>query len=152
MEKRMWCRFQVELVSDFKVHKVPSECVKSLVQFTANNSFSVIHLTGNFILEGYQVCAPWFALRELMLTNTNNAVDFHVFGNGFRDDLLHHLPRKWGWGCPAFSFLSTSCPPGSKEQHLLSSGPHFLICVLMFKVCPLFCSLQVLLFVSGTYY
>lgn len=54
----------------------------------------LVHQANHLIAEGFQVCKTHFPLHKSLLAIPNHPLVLHMFGKGFHDYLLHHLPRK----------------------------------------------------------
>lgn len=57
---------------------------------------SLVHETIHLIAEGYEASLAWFPTCKSMLTTPSDLQVLPVFGNGFQEDFLHHLPRGSG--------------------------------------------------------
>lgn len=74
------------------------DSVKCLTEVKVENVYysPFIYLTTHFITEVYQVFQAQFLLHKLMLMTLKHIFALHAPGNGFQDELLHHLPRDQG--------------------------------------------------------
>lgn len=74
------------------------DIVKGLTEVQEDNTHcsSLIHQSGHFIIEVYQVGQAWFPHGESMLANPDGSLLLHMPRNGFLDYLSHYFPRDQG--------------------------------------------------------
>lgn len=53
--------------------------------------FPLIHQAGDFVMQASQVFQAWYPLDKFLLTTPDDFL-LYLPGNGFQDELFHHLP------------------------------------------------------------